>query len=91
MAKRQTDKDRIEKGKWVNCWICETVFRRKRETKRYCSVCERGFCEGEHGSFAFHKGTCIICGAQRRPLVMGGSFAVYLATRRGFPRIESPA
>jgi hypothetical protein len=32
MAKRQTDKDRIEKGKWVNCWICETVFRRKRES-----------------------------------------------------------
>jgi hypothetical protein len=33
MVKRQTDKDRIEeKGKWVNCWICETVFRRKRES-----------------------------------------------------------
>jgi hypothetical protein len=65
MAKRRTDKDRIEKGKWVNCWICETVFRRKRETKRYCSVCERGFCEGEHGSFAFHKGTCIIHGVRK--------------------------
>lgn len=61
--KEKTDKERIAKGQWANCWICEKVFQRKRETRRYCSVCERGFCEGEHGSFAFSKGTCIIDGA----------------------------
>jgi hypothetical protein len=37
----QTDEDKIESGKWANCWICETVFRRKRETKRYCKKCSK--------------------------------------------------
>jgi hypothetical protein len=64
-AKNRTDKDRIAKGQWVNCWICETAFRRKRETKRYCSVCQKGFCEGEHGNFAYGKGTCVVHGAHK--------------------------
>ena len=60
-----TDKDKIVGGKWVNCWICEDVFRRRRETARYCIVCEKGFCEGEHGTFAQKGvGKCIVCGAK---------------------------
>jgi hypothetical protein len=62
----QTDEEKIEDGKWANCWICETVFRRKRETKRYCKKCSRGFCEGEHGTFAYGVGTCIIHGVQKK-------------------------
>lgn len=54
-------KNAIDSGEWVNCWICEDIFRRKRETARYCHLCDRGFCEGEHGSFAMKKGTCIVC------------------------------
>jgi len=61
----KTDKERIEDDEWVNCWICETVFRRKRETRRYCMQCERGFCEGEHGSFAYGHGTCVIHGVHK--------------------------
>ncbi len=53
-------KERIEHGEWVNCWVCENLFRRKRETKRYCMECEKGFCEGEHGSFARGYGVCIV-------------------------------
>ncbi len=63
--KGKTDKERIENNEWVNCWICETAFRRKRETLRYCNVCERGFCEGEHGNFAYGKGTCVIHGVHK--------------------------
>ena len=61
--KEKTDKEKIlEKRPWVNCYICEEIFLRKRETKRYCNTCERGFCEGEHGSFAGRKvGHCIVC------------------------------
>lgn len=58
-------KEAIERGEWVNCWICEEVFRRRRETRRYCHRCNRGFCEGEHGNFAFGKGTCVIHGARK--------------------------
>ena len=65
MAKVQTPKQAVEKGEWVNCWICEEVFRRKRETARYCHTCERGFCEGEHGNFARGVGTCVICGVRK--------------------------
>jgi hypothetical protein len=50
----------IEQTGWVNCWICEEVFRRRRETD-----CDRGFCEGEHGHFASGKGMCIICRARK--------------------------
>jgi hypothetical protein len=59
------DKEKIETGSWVNCWICESVFRRRRETKRYCANCKQGCCEGEHGTFAQRPVfKCIICGAQ---------------------------
>jgi hypothetical protein len=58
-------KTEIKAGKWVNCWICEEVFRRKRETARYCHVCDRGFCEGEHGNFSRGVGMCVICGAPK--------------------------
>jgi hypothetical protein len=57
---------KIESGSWVNCWICEDVFQRRRETRRYCLNCDRGFCEGEHGNFAYGKGTCVICGAKKK-------------------------
>lgn len=40
-------KELIEKGEWATCWICEEVFRRRIETKRYCGTCGRGFCEGQ--------------------------------------------
>ncbi len=60
-----TAKDTIKGGGWVNCWICEDVFRRRRETKRYCNKCQRGFCEGEHGNFSRGVGMCIICGARK--------------------------
>ena len=56
----------IEKGEWATCWICEEVFRRRIETKRYCATCGRGFCEGQHGSFAQRQGKCIICGVRER-------------------------
>lgn len=62
-----TDKDIIESDTdaWVPCRICSDVFRRKRETRRYCMQCLNGFCEGEHGSFAYQRGTCVICGARK--------------------------
>jgi hypothetical protein len=66
MAKRQTDKDRIANGKWANCWICETVFRRKRETKRYCSECNL---RGRTRQLRFSQGHLHhLWSAQRRPL-----------------------
>lgn len=61
----QTSKKTIEGGLWAECWICTEVFRRRRETKRYCHTCERGFCEGEHGNFSRGVGTCVICGARK--------------------------
>src|SRR5215211_9283257 len=59
----ETDQDRIEQGEWTDCWICEDVFRRRTQTKRYCAKCHRGFCEGWHGSLDRGYGTCIICWA----------------------------
>ena len=56
-------KELIDEGEWAECWICKDIFRRRRQTKRYCYHCDRGFCEGEHGSFAKGIGTCIVCGA----------------------------
>ena len=64
MAQR-TDREKIEAGKWADCWICSEVFRRRRETMRYCNKCSRGFCEGEHGNFSRGVGTCVICGARK--------------------------
>jgi hypothetical protein len=51
----------IDQGEWADCWICEDVFRRRTQTKRYCAKCQRAFCEGWHGSLARGYGTCIIC------------------------------
>jgi hypothetical protein len=56
----QYAREMIVQTGWVNCWVCEEVFRRRRETARYCQHCDRGFCEGEHGTF-HGRGTCIIC------------------------------
>lgn len=61
-----TAQEKIIKGKWANCWICESVFQRRRETRRYCLACHRGFCEGERGNFAYGKGTCVICGVHKK-------------------------
>jgi hypothetical protein len=52
----------IEEGVAVLCRTCEKVFRRLRYTKRFCSKCKKGFCEGEHGGFAMNRGVCIQCG-----------------------------
>ncbi len=60
-----TAKDLIEKGEWADCWICREVFRRRRQTLRYCHKCERGFCEGEHGNFSRGVGMCIVCGVRK--------------------------
>jgi uncharacterized C2H2 Zn-finger protein len=69
MAK--TDKERLKAGKrWVNCWICEVVFRRRRQTMRYCNKCGRGFCEGEHGNFSRGVGICVIDGVRKKDQVV---------------------
>ena len=64
MAERSA-KELIAAGEWADCWICEEVFRRRRQTKRYCNNCERGFCEGEHGNFSHNVGKCIACGLRK--------------------------
>ena len=51
----------VDQGEWVDCWICEDVFRRRTQTKRYCVTCQRGFCEGWHGSLGRGYGTCVVC------------------------------
>ena len=57
-----TAKDKIDAGEWAECWVCDEVFREKRQTARYCKLCEGGFCR-EHGSFAYGGfGTCLRCG-----------------------------
>ncbi len=61
----RTAKELIEQGEWADCWICYEVFRRRRQTLRYCHNCERGFCEGEHGNFSRGVGTCIVCGVRK--------------------------
>jgi len=55
------EKRPIEQGEWVDCWICAKSFARRRGTMRYCHTCERGFCEGEHGSYSGNIATCVIC------------------------------
>ena len=47
----KSDKDKILGRIWVPCRICRERFERVRLTSRYCYTCERGYCEGEHGSF----------------------------------------
>lgn len=60
-----TAKQLIEAGEWADCWICTEVFRRRRQTKRYCQKCERGFCEGEHGNFSHTVARCVACGLRK--------------------------
>jgi hypothetical protein len=55
----------VEQGEWVNRWLCEDVFRRRMQTKRTCAKCQRGFCEGWHGSLDRGYGTCVICWADQ--------------------------
>lgn len=57
----RSDKEIIMDDDWADCWICATVFRRRRQTQRYCGspTCERGACEGEHGSFS--SGRLFLC------------------------------
>jgi hypothetical protein len=55
-----TGKEKIQKTSWANCYICEKMFARKRETARYCSQCENAFCEGEHGTFSNGIAHCVI-------------------------------
>jgi hypothetical protein len=66
MPEELTDQEKILEGEWANCWVCAKVFQRKRETKRYCSVCHQGWCEGEHGNFAYGVGKCIVCGLHKK-------------------------
>ena len=61
----ETGKELIEKGEWAECRICLDAFRRQRKTLRYCNNCKNGFCEGEHGSFSYKVGVCVICGATK--------------------------
>ena len=66
---QKTAKELIESNQWADCWICEQVFSRRRQTFRYCIKCERGFCEGEHGNFSRGVGMCIICGVRKQDKV----------------------
>jgi hypothetical protein len=61
--KEKKDKERIIAGEpWVECYICREIFKRKRETARYCNICGHGFCEGEHGTFEGGRfGLCVRC------------------------------
>jgi hypothetical protein len=61
----QSGENLVEQGEWVNCWLCEDVFRRRTQTKRTCAKCHRGFCEGWHGSLDRGYGTCVICWADQ--------------------------
>lgn len=52
----------LEDGDWADCWICRDIFKRRTPTRRYCYHCERGFCEGIHGTFEGKKmGMCLKC------------------------------
>jgi len=59
----QTAKEWIEQNEenYAPCWICAWAFARRRETRRYCSTCHQGFCEGEHGSFGHGVAKCLVC------------------------------
>jgi len=57
------DRAKIARERAVPCRLCESAFRRLRLTLRYCAECGRGFCEGEHGTFAgTGRGRCLQCG-----------------------------
>jgi len=50
----RNDEEKIAQDQWVPCRICEETFLRVRHTMRYCNMCKRAFCEGEHGKFTGH-------------------------------------
>lgn len=60
MASQTTARQSSESGEWSDCYVCREFFGRKRVTSRFCSKCDRGYCEGEHGSTS-DGGLCIIC------------------------------
>lgn len=75
-----TGREIIEGGGWATCRLCFDAFRRETRTFRYCIKCGNGFCEGQHGNFAYGHGKCVICGVHRNyndpwepPTVTGGS------------------
>ena len=61
----KNDKKKIDAGRAVPCRICIERFGRLRLTARYCYKCQKGFCEGEHGSFPnkVNIGVCVQCKA----------------------------
>ena len=61
----QTDKAKIEAGHPVPCRLCEGVYRVLTVTARYCSICERGYCQSQHGAWVGGRGACIQCGPLR--------------------------
>lgn len=61
MVNSPSDRELIEAGQWVPCRICERVFLRRRETKRYCNHCGIAVCEGEHAGVLFVGQRFILC------------------------------
>ena len=55
------DERKISNDHWVPCRICEEMFLRVRLTMRYCNICKRGFCEGEHGFAGRGPAVCVQC------------------------------
>jgi len=59
------DSEKIDRDhRAVPCRICEAAFRRLRLTLQYCNKCGWGFCNGEHGNFAYGGGVCVRCGPE---------------------------
>jgi len=60
--REMTVEQKVDAGVWVNCRICEDMFKRKRETLSYCDQCKKPFCDGEHGTFRVRgRGLCVRC------------------------------
>ena len=62
----EVGKKLIDDGRWAECWICYKIFGRQRKTNQYCHRCQRGFCNGEHGSWqGVQNGKgyplCVVC------------------------------
>ena len=59
---KPSGKEIIQRGEWADCFICAGVYKRRRQTARYCLHCKRAFCEGEHGTFEGKGfGVCVKC------------------------------
>ena len=46
---------------WMHCVLCESLFGRRRETKRICKKCHIPYCDGEHGSNFRGPELCVGC------------------------------